>query len=49
MMSLIPLVTADQVAFWVCAPIAVVCALIVLLALGLTAGSERGTPKAAGI
>ena len=32
MMSLIPLVTADQVAFWVCAPIAVVCALIVLLA-----------------
>ena len=31
-MSLIPLVTADQVAFWVCAPIAVVCALIVLLA-----------------
>ena len=31
MMSLIPLVTADVVAFWVCAPIAVVCALIFLL------------------
>ena len=31
MMPLIPLVTASEVAFWVCAPIAVVCALGLLL------------------
>lgn len=31
MTSLIPLVTADQVAFWICAPLAVLCALGVLL------------------
>lgn len=31
MMPLIPLVTAGEVAFWVCAPIAVVCALGLLL------------------
>ncbi|HJE51357.1 MAG TPA: NADH-quinone oxidoreductase subunit J [Tessaracoccus flavescens] len=32
MMPLIPLVTASEVAFWVCAPIAVLCALGLLLA-----------------
>ncbi|HSO70372.1 MAG TPA: NADH-quinone oxidoreductase subunit J, partial [Arachnia sp.] len=32
MIPLIPLVTASEVAFWVCAPIAVVCALGLLLA-----------------
>ena len=32
MIPMIPLVTADVVAFWVCAPIAVVCALGLLLA-----------------
>lgn len=31
MIPLIPLVTASEVAFWVCAPFAVVCALIFLL------------------
>lgn len=31
MMPLIPLVTASEVAFWVCAPIAVICALGLLL------------------
>ena len=32
MIPMIPLVTADVVAFWVCAPIAVLCALGMLLA-----------------
>ena len=31
MIPMIPLVTADVVAFWVCAPIAVLCALGLLL------------------
>mgnify|MGYP001317299425 CR=1 FL=1 len=31
MIPLIPLVTASEVAFWVCAPISIVCALIFLL------------------